>query len=234
MSLGHGASVVRDGLVLHLDAANPKSYPGTGTVWTDLSGNGNNGTLLNGVGYSSVNKGSLTFDKSNDVVEVTNQIQFERTDPFTLSAFFYSLDANNNQIINNENTSYRGYQFAIPVSNQIYFNLRNTTTNRFQITTDSNTIDANKWYYAAVTYNGNSSASGANIYLNGELQNKNVVSDNLTDTTISNVTTYIGYRRPITNGPFNGNIAAIQIYNKELTAQEIKQNFNALRGRYGI
>jgi hypothetical protein len=62
MSLGHGASIVRDGLVLYLDATNPKSYPGSGTTWKDLSGNGNNGTLVNGVGYTDANKGSLVFD----------------------------------------------------------------------------------------------------------------------------------------------------------------------------
>lgn len=234
MGIAYNTSVVRDGLVLHLDAANVKSYPGSGTTWYDLSGNSNNGTLVNGVGYSSDNKGILTFDKANDTVGIIDQIQFERTDSFTLAALFYSLDANNNQIINNENNSYRGYQFAIPISNQIYFNLRSTTSNRFQITTDSNTIDANKWYYAVVTYNGNSSASGANIYINGKIQNKNIVSDNLTGTTISGVTTYIGYRRPASNGPFNGNIAGVKIYNRELSAQEVRQNFESTRGRYGI
>jgi prepilin-type N-terminal cleavage/methylation domain len=58
-------ALVTDGLVLHLDAADPKSYPGTGATWYDLTGD-SNGTLLNGVGYSSNNKGALTFDGVND------------------------------------------------------------------------------------------------------------------------------------------------------------------------
>lgn len=66
MALAHNPKIVTDGLVLCLDAANPKSYPGSGTVWSDLSGNGNNGTLVNGVGYNSNNGGYLTFDGSND------------------------------------------------------------------------------------------------------------------------------------------------------------------------
>ena len=57
---------VKDGLVLDLDAGNPLSYPGTGTTWTDLSGNNNNGTLINGVGYNSDNGGSLVFDGVDD------------------------------------------------------------------------------------------------------------------------------------------------------------------------
>jgi hypothetical protein len=66
MALSHSPSIVTDGLVLCLDAGNPKSYPGSGTTWTDLSGNGNNGTLVNGVGYSGDNLGSLSFDGVND------------------------------------------------------------------------------------------------------------------------------------------------------------------------
>ena len=68
MALSHSPSIVTDGLVLCLDAGNPKSYPGSGTTWTDLSGNGNNGTLVNGVGYDSDNGGSLSFDGVNDYV----------------------------------------------------------------------------------------------------------------------------------------------------------------------
>jgi hypothetical protein len=58
--------IIQDGLVLNLDAGASSSYPGSGTTWTDLSGNGNNGTLENGVGYTSSNGGSLTFDGGDD------------------------------------------------------------------------------------------------------------------------------------------------------------------------
>ena len=75
MSLNHGGKpIVTDGLVLCLDAANPKSYPGSGTTWTDLSGNGNNGTLVNGVGYNSDNGGSLSFDGVNDYVSKSSWV----------------------------------------------------------------------------------------------------------------------------------------------------------------
>ena len=71
MALTHGIKpIVTSGLVLCLDAANRKSYPGTGTAWTDLSGRGNNGTLTNmdGTNFNSANGGSLTFDGSNEFV----------------------------------------------------------------------------------------------------------------------------------------------------------------------
>ncbi len=77
MSLHHSPRIVTDGLVLYLDAANPKSYPGTGTSWYDLSGNGNNGTLVNGIGYDSNNRGSMVFDGVDDFISInyTNSIE---------------------------------------------------------------------------------------------------------------------------------------------------------------
>ena len=68
MSLSHSPKIVTNGLVLCLDAADQKSYPGTGTTWFDRSGNGNNGTLIGGVGYNSTNAGIIVFDGINDNV----------------------------------------------------------------------------------------------------------------------------------------------------------------------
>ena len=73
MSLNHGPrTIIPDGLILHLDAANTKSYPGSGTVWKDLSGNGRDGTLIDGVGYSTDNGGTLVFDGTDDYVDCGN------------------------------------------------------------------------------------------------------------------------------------------------------------------
>jgi hypothetical protein len=65
-------SIITSGLVLNLDAGNTASYPGSGTVWTDLSGNGYNGTLTNGPIYSSSNGGTIVFDGTNDVASFGN------------------------------------------------------------------------------------------------------------------------------------------------------------------
>jgi len=69
-----GPNIVTDGLVLHLDAANAKSYPGTGTTWSDLSGNGNGGTLINGPTFDSGNNGSIVFDGVNDYASSNNSL----------------------------------------------------------------------------------------------------------------------------------------------------------------
>ena len=68
MSYHNGPRIVTDGLVIYVDAGNSKSYPGTGTSWYDISGSGNDGTLINDVGFNSDNGGSLVFDGVNDYV----------------------------------------------------------------------------------------------------------------------------------------------------------------------
>lgn len=72
MGLTHSPKIVTNGLVLALDAANNKSYPGSGVTWYDLSGNGNNGTLTNGPTFNVGNLGSIVFDGTNDYVSFNN------------------------------------------------------------------------------------------------------------------------------------------------------------------
>jgi hypothetical protein len=81
-------SIVTDGLVLSLDAGNANSYPGTGTNWADLSGNGLNGTLVNGPTYNSANLGSIVFDGTNDHVTVANNSLLNPTTTISVAAYF--------------------------------------------------------------------------------------------------------------------------------------------------
>ena len=88
----YNTSVVRDGLIMHLDAANKKSYPGSGTIWKDLSGQGNNGTLINGVGYSTDNKGAMVFDGTDDYVSIPYDSSLKPTTAITIDSFYYPQD----------------------------------------------------------------------------------------------------------------------------------------------
>ena len=88
MSLNHSPKIVTDGLVLCLDAASRKSYPGSGTTWFDRSGNGNNGTLTNGPTFSSDNGGSIVFDGTNDYVNCGTTLGNFGTSNFTINFFF--------------------------------------------------------------------------------------------------------------------------------------------------
>ena len=88
MAYSYGPSIVKSGLVLALDAANRKSYPGSGTVWSDLSGNNITGSLVNGPTYSSANGGSIVFDGTNDYVNCGDLPIFRISSQITLEAFF--------------------------------------------------------------------------------------------------------------------------------------------------
>ena len=235
--ISYYGGIVTQGLVLDLDAAKRDSYAGIGTAWNDISGNINNGVLTNGPTFNSANGGSIVFDGSNDYTNIINQLQFERTNSFSLCIWIYPTSVSNHQLFNNETiqtspTPYRGYRMDITTDNKIGFSLRNTvTTNQAHITT-INTLTANNWYNIVATYNGSSNTSGMNIYINGVNQSVTTVVNNLTATIISNETTWIGLRRPTTTGPFVGRISQASIYNRALSASEVLQNYNATKGRY--
>ena len=234
MSAFGGPNIIDDGLVLYLDAGNIKSYPGTGTTWFDKSGNANNGTLTNGPTFNTGSLGSIVFDGVDDYVDVNRQIQFERTDSFTLSAWINTNDGNNNQIINNETEGYRGYQFSVDSNGKLFLFLRNTVSTNFLGVRMLSNFPSNLWCYVTAVYNGSSNASGVKLYINGIEQITEIAGDNLTSTTISNETTWIGRRRPQTQGPFNGKISIVQIYNKALTASEVLQNYDATKSRFNL
>jgi len=87
----YGPKIVTSGLVLCLDAANKRSYPGTGTTWTDLSGNSNNGTLINGPTFNAGNQGGIVFDGTNDYISIGSQnIVGTGTSPFSVELCIYN------------------------------------------------------------------------------------------------------------------------------------------------
>lgn len=218
MGLFHSPRIVTDSLVLCLDAGNAKSYPGTGTVWNDLSGNGNTGTLINGPTYSAGNGGSFSFDGSNDMVVVTlpSTISFNT---FTYNAWIRS-------------TSNTGYRTIIDQDNDDWF--FGMASGQF-ISYDPNYqtgyyINMNQWYNLCMSHAANGPVF---FYVNG----KQVYATGNDST--SHTTTYFGIGSGVV-GPttpsevWSGNISQVSIYNRALSAAEINQNFNALRGRYGI
>jgi hypothetical protein len=222
MAVYGGPDIVTDGLVLCLDASNSKSYPGSGTTWTDLSGSGNNGTLVNGVGYNSGNLGSLSFDGSNDIVNTT----YVSANTYTFSAWFKT---------NVVSDGYRNI-ISIPTPNYSLVLLNTSTPNLGFWTNDglggqslsTPTISTNTWYNVVFVREGNSITGGYKAYLNGVLYGN---ANTGTWSTTANLS--VGGRTDTTQF-LNGNIAQVSIYNRALTAQEIQQNYLATKGRFGL
>ena len=150
MALVHSPKIVTDDLVLYYDAANTKSYPGTGTTWTDLSGNGVTGTLVNGATFNSGNGGYIVFDGANDYVSTINDIVLEEED-FTMGfwAFADDVSTNNRSLASSQTTNSfadaGSWQFSTS-SSKLRFAIRNNAGDAGDSITSSSTISLGIWY----------------------------------------------------------------------------------------
>ena len=236
MALAHSPSIVTDGLVLCLDAGNPKSYPGSGTTWTDLSSNGNTGTLVNGVGYNSGNLGSLSFDGVNDYVGcgsgIDSTISFGQGKSFTLEVFFETNDYTTLQSIiarrNIDGSGSTDYMIFYQGSNLIFGTGISSDIGAWRNLGTAFTYNNQIMHFCGVV-NSTGDETGTKItYKNG------VQIDSVSYTKKASPTanqTFIGK----VNGDslyFNGKIYSTKIYNRALTASEIQQNYNALKSRF--
>jgi hypothetical protein len=224
MGLAHSPSIVTNGLVLCLDAANIKSYPGSGTTWTDLSGNGNTGTLTNGPTYNSANGGYIEFDGGDKYINGSLTIPSVGSD-YTLESMVFLANVSGSKAIFSHGRSAVSFSSGIIISGN---NLRFRNSSSDHTFSSPTTLTANQWYHFVISI----TSSGSTGYCNGVSQGTTVQT--ITSNTIADY--HIGRRSNNSAAEFmNGRIAFIRAYqNKALSADEVLQNFNALRGRYGI
>ena len=236
MGLAHSPSIVTDGLVLCVDAANTKSYPGSGTTWTDISGKGHNGTLINGPTFSSDNMGGIVFDGSNDAVTLSANSDFDfGTGNFTIDGFANYNSGNFRTLVCSEHYYASGYNgnWIIRVTNTgalafaSYDGQSNEEYSEFSIT-----ITSNKWFYFAFVREGTGS-NECKFYFNGVLVGSMTVSKSLSNA--GNEGLRIGQDLDGPNNNFLGKISNVKIYKgKGLTATEVLQNYNSHKGRFGL
>ena len=237
MSLSHSPLIVRDGLVLCLDAANPRSYPKSGTTWSDLAG-ANDGTLTNGPTFDADDKGSIVFDGSNDYVAFSSSLS--SVSNVTVQGWIKAHSFNRDAILS--------YAHPTSRSSWLRFAVRTIsgTTGKIAIggqfggtsheLTGGSTLQQNVYYNVCFTANG----SSWSCFINSEEENLSVLagSNNGYDFSYSGLSVLtVGNldRAEVGNvDNFDGNISNISLYNRALSASEITQNYNATRGRYGI
>jgi len=204
--------IVQDGLVLNLDAGVRDSYD-SGTTWRDLKG-GNNGTLTNGPTFDKANGGNIVFDGSNDRIVTTTNISLGST----FSAFFMlKFDGYDTVLAGGSGYASGGYILYVAGSSLMYF----SPTNGFGTVNPG--LSTNQWTHLGITRNGTS----CTFYKNGT---------SLGTSSCGNGSLSIGAIGAYTGGtfPFNGSMSSFVVYNKELSAAEVLQNFNATRHRFGI
>ena len=213
MSYTNGPKIVTDGLVLCLDAGNNKSYPSSGTSWSDLSGNNNNGTLTNGPTFTGSFGGSIVFDGSNDyATNVYSQPAYQSTTSFTWNVWVKPTSAATGTIIGNRGG---GSLDFTKLQNQGY---------EYYPLTLSYAMTLNVWQNACVVKN----QSSFYYYINGILVNSGTSS-----VTRGANPLYLG-GDPGASEYAPNSIASVQIYNRPLSASEVLQNYNATKGRFGL
>ena len=224
--IAYYGGTVLSGLVLNLDAAKKESYPKTGTIWTDLSGNGNNGTLTNGPTFDSDNKGSISFDGADDYVNIPSNSTIALTGDMTVCAWVYLNNLSGyNAIVGKTNGGYPNPydMYTNPSSGTVSFFRGDGSSFGYSI---SNTgVSPNAWQHVSVTM----TSTTATHYLNGQADGSNTLSATITD---GGGALYVGSRADFVT-KMNGRISNLLMYNRGLTASEIAQNYNALKGRFG-
>jgi hypothetical protein len=243
----YGPRIFTDGLVLCLDAANSKSYPTSGTAWTNLSANNNNGSLYNGPVFSSENIGSLAFDGVDDIVFV-GQSPYELsslgTNDVTINVWskITTSDGTERQQFSNSargNSIYRlGY-----LDNKMYSLFYGATGDGsapYQYSFPvygTTTLPTGTWIMTTTVMDR---SSDIKLYLNGELEpttgSANISSaDGIYFEGISTFPVCVGGM--FLRSPFRlhqGNISSVQLYFKPLSAEEVRQNYNATKGRFKL
>lgn len=221
MAASSGPDLITNGLVLALDAADKNSYLGSGTVWTDLSGNGNTGALTNSPTFNSSNGGSIAFDGTNQCVVVNSNASILSTTTYTKVAWFYATSfATGNNIISGGNSGQHAFWLA--GGNKLNAG-HNGNWNTVVSTT---TLSLNTWYFGAVTFN---TTTGWILYLNGVSENTNVSTTTFTGNGEILLAAY-----STGANVFTGRIACGLVYNRVLSSSEIFQNYNVTKTRFGL
>jgi hypothetical protein len=228
-------NVVRYGLVLDLDAGNPYSYAGAGTVWYDVSGNSFNATLINSPTYTSDNGGVLNWASANSQYATVPMSSTLRVANITQEAWVYLSGTADQVFIGSQYGTASNNSFALWLQNGTFYFGVNTGGTFY--TAASSASSTSTWYHLIHTYNGTTQY----LYINGVLvtTNNSAASGNISYDT-SNTLLAIGADFNGTGynvGPSvytNGKMPVVRIYNIALSAAQVLQNYNATKGRFGL
>jgi hypothetical protein len=223
-----GSNIATDGLVLALDAANPRSYVSGSSTWYDLSGNNNNGTLTNGPTFNSANNGSIVFNGNNSNYVTGPLTQGLGTD-VTVETFL-KINTSNNPVFYGLATDTYGSGLGIYASSGVWsWNTGDSNANAFS---SSPIITTTSYYHVVVT---NAAASNAKLYINSILIGT-AAYRNATTTGTGNKYEIGAFWQNKSNLIFfiNANMGLFKIYNIALSSQEVLQNYNAQKSRYNL
>lgn len=224
MGTNYSPRIVTDGLNLCFDAADPKSYPRSGTTWFDRSGQNRDGVLTNGPVFDTDKGGCIEFDGDNDYVSISTYTFGNGN--WTVSMVISADDFDDYNLMSNSSGGPVTNAFGA-YNNKIFYK---NYDGAWQDHSGNTTLVAGTWYMLTwVNYEGASASEGTmKMYVNG-VADSSTFNSYVTNGGPCNV---IGRRWG--SDEYNGKMASVHIYTTSLSDNQVAQNFNALRGRYGI
>ena len=232
MSVEGGPDIVTNGLVLYLDAANNRSIVSGSTTWFDLSRNSNTGSLVNGPTFATSSGGSISFDGTNDFVQgVIPSSVFGAG--HTISCWFYRRSSTtwSGVFSNNVGTTSCTILTFIENTNSVGTNQAGISATSIAVNLGADHL--NKWIYCTIVYSNITNGSAVNVYAYKD-GNLLTATGNLYWTLSSSNSYYVGRHWQGNTELHNGLISLVGVYNRALSAAEIRQNYHATKGRYGL
>jgi hypothetical protein len=239
---GGTENIVKSGLQLYADAGRFDSYIGNGTTWSDLSSNGNNGTLVNGTGYNSSGVGSMVFDGTNDYVSFGNAASLQITNALTVDVW---LKANTSgdfiTAVAKSNGATGGWTVQLRnLVNEWRFwvnfgvnTLGNGSNNGWYYANFPKTWNDNKWHHFVGIWDGSSKT--VKLYIDGIQGTFNAGGNPSGES--SSIGNYNGNlvagSETGGNNPLNGNISSLKVYNIAFSPEQVLQNYNTQKLRFG-
>lgn len=218
------------GSVLWLDAANTRSYPRSGNNWFDLLNNTVTGSIVNSGGFNTTGAGSIGFNGSNTGVQLSGSLL--SLNQMTISSWNFSTNYIQSGFLFEKTTNgtvNTQYSLFYDSGGSMWYRTQGLSTTDLNVGIVAAGVKNNQWNNIVATFDG----TNKRIYVNGAIA---ATSANLTGTVTANTTgpAYIGIYGSFAGYPFNGRIAVTQVFNRALSAQEIQQNYNALKSRFNI
>lgn len=231
-----GPKIVKDGLVLYLDAGSPNSFFNkTSTTWRDISGYGNNTSLINGTSFNNINGGVLLFDGFNQYAQIPNSSLFQNNTNMSVSIWvnfssyvtpnYYSFISKGKQ--EERNYFWLSWYNIAPGNRRIYWEVGHDISN-YGVLTYSWTPLLNTWYNIVGTFEPTISK----IYVNGSLVSSGTTTATYVGANDPLVPFSIGSYRGNLSYFFSGSLNQPLFYRKTLSDSEVLQNYNVTRFRY--
>jgi hypothetical protein len=219
------SNIVESNLLLYLDAGIYQSYPGSGTLWRDLSNNNYTVQLINGVSYTTSNGGALDFDGVDDYVLIGDTI---KPPNITVSTWFNADDISTGQRL----ARWRVYGFGLTIetNGRISTDIWDSISTNIGVFSDLNYLQTNKIYNATMTFGSNL----LRLYVNDKLIGEKVALTNSIYYVSDGTGFAIGRDGGVAGAQYNGKMYTFSVYDRALDVSEVVQNYNALKGRFGL